>query len=114
MAQERSGSIGDGIRTGIGVLTAFKDAIEETIDEAIKRGDLSPERAKGVVKDAADRLQSSLEDARERLDVVSRKEFDALRAEADALRLRIEALEARTPPARLTPGDGATGGIPVA
>ena len=113
MAQERSGSISDGIRTGIGVLTALKDAIEETIDEAIARGDLSPERAKTVVRDAADRLQSSLEDVRERIDVVSRKEFDALRAEADALRLRVEALEARLPAPRLQAGEGVSGGIPV-
>jgi polyhydroxyalkanoate synthesis regulator phasin len=113
MAQERSGGLSDGIRTGIGVLTAFKDAIEETINEAIARGDLSPERAKGVVRDAADRIQSSLEDVRERLDVVSRQEFDALRAETDALRLRIEALEATAPPARLIGGEGAVSEIPV-
>ena len=113
MAQDRSGSLSDGIRTGIGVLTAFKDAIEETINEAIARGDLSPERAKSVVRDAADRIQSSLEDVRERLDVVSRQEFDTLRAETEALRLRIEALEASAPAARLTGGEGAVGDIPV-
>lgn len=33
--------VSDGIRQGIGVLSAFKDALEETINEARERGDLS-------------------------------------------------------------------------
>lgn len=101
------GGIADGIRTGIGVLAAFRDAIEETIEEAVARGDLSPERAKTAVRDAAGRIQVSLEEVRERLDVVPRREFDALRLELEELRLRVEALEggATTPPA-LTDGGG--------
>ncbi len=33
--------MGDGIKQGLGVLSAFKDALEETIQEAGERGDLS-------------------------------------------------------------------------
>lgn len=113
MVQERGGGIGEGIRTGIGVLAAFKDAIEETIDEAIARGDLSPERARAAVRDAADRVQTSLEDVRERLDVVSRKEFEALQVEAATLRRRVEALEARMTAGQLGPGEGTGAAIPV-
>jgi polyhydroxyalkanoate synthesis regulator phasin len=93
MTDERRAGIGEGIRTGIGILTAFKEAIEETLEEAVERGDLSPERAKGAMRDAAHRVQSSLEEARERLDFVPRKEFDALRHELDELRARVHRLE---------------------
>ena len=93
MSEERRGGIGEGIRTGIGILAAVKDAITETFDEAVSRGDLSPERAKSVLQDAAQRVQLSLEDARERLDLVSRKEFEFLRLEVADLRSRIESFE---------------------
>ncbi len=92
MAEEKGSGLAGGIRTGFGILAAFKDAIEETLDEAIARGDLSPERARTVVKDAAERVQSSLGDARERLDLVTRKEFEALKRETDDLRRRLDML----------------------
>jgi polyhydroxyalkanoate synthesis regulator phasin len=94
MADERRTTIGEGIRTGIGMLTAFKEAIEETLAEAAERGDLSPERAREVVRDAAGLVQSSFGEARERLDLVPRREFDALRSEFLDLRRRVERLEA--------------------
>jgi polyhydroxyalkanoate synthesis regulator phasin len=87
---ERTGGIGDGIRTGIGILTAFKEAIEETLNEAIERGDVSPERAKSLMKDAAERVQETVGEARERFDFVSRREFDALRREVDELRRQVQ------------------------
>lgn len=87
------GSIGDGIRTGLGVLNAFKDAVEETLQEAVDRGDLSPERARRAMRDTAQRLQGALEDTRERLEFVSRREHDELRAELALLRERVERLE---------------------
>ena len=71
--------VSDGIRQGIGVLSAFKDALEETINEARERGDLSSDRAKEVMKSALHRAQEAAEGARERLDFVTQKEFDALR-----------------------------------
>ena len=87
--------VSDGIRQGIGVLSAFKDALEETINEARERGDLSPERAKGVMKDALHKAQEAAEGARDRLDFVSQKEFDGLSAVVEGIRERVSALEAR-------------------
>jgi polyhydroxyalkanoate synthesis regulator phasin len=93
--QGRRISIGEGIRNGIGVLSAFKEAIEETIQEASARGDLSPDRAKQFMGDALHRVQETVVDVRDRLDVVPRKEFDALHAEVAELRRRLDALEGR-------------------
>jgi polyhydroxyalkanoate synthesis regulator phasin len=90
--QKRSGigGIGDGIRAGIGILSAFKEAVEETLQEAVDRGDLSPDRAKRAVQDAVDRIQNTFEGARDRVDLVSRREFDELRAEVGRLREEVE------------------------
>ena len=108
------GGIGDGIRTGIGVLNAFKEAIEETLQEAVDRGDLAPDRAKQAMRDAAQRLQSAFDDTRGRLEFVSRKEYDELRAEVATLRERVERHErggtVATPPS--TPGEAAGGTTP--
>jgi polyhydroxyalkanoate synthesis regulator phasin len=90
--QGRRLSIGEGIRNGVGVLTAFKEAIEESIQEASARGDLSPERAKQFLGDALHRVQDTVVDVRDRLDVVPRREFDALQAEVAELRRRLDAL----------------------
>jgi polyhydroxyalkanoate synthesis regulator phasin len=91
--QARSGKMGDGFKQGMGVLTAFKDALEETIQEARDRGDLSSERAKEVVKDALDRAQSAAEGARDRLDFVPQADMDALKSAVDSMRDRVSALE---------------------
>jgi len=97
--QKRStrAKMSDGIRQGIGVLSAFKDALEETIQEARDRGDLSSERAKELMKDALARAQSAADDARERLDFVHQKEFDQLKDTVEELRDRLGVLEARVP-----------------
>ncbi|MEQ8328964.1 MAG: hypothetical protein RH859_00730 [Longimicrobiales bacterium] len=89
-ARER---VTDGIKDGIGVLSAFKDALEETIHEARERGDLSSERAKEVMKSALGRAQDAAEGARERLDLVTQKEFDGLKDAVDRIRERVDALE---------------------
>lgn len=88
-------SIGEGLRSGIGVLTAFKEAIEETIQEAGSRGDLSPERAKGFLGDALHRAQETVGDVRERLDFVPRREFEAVLREVEELQRRVDALEGK-------------------
>jgi polyhydroxyalkanoate synthesis regulator phasin len=93
MAEERSGGIGEGIRTGIGILNAFKEAIEETLEEAIARGEMSPERARIAMREAAERLQTSVGEARERFDFVSRREHEALQQEVAELRGRLDRLE---------------------
>ena len=85
--------VSEGIRQGIGVLSAFRDALEETINEAKERGDLSPDRAKQVMSDALHKAQEAAGGARERLDFVAQKEFDALRAEVERLRARVQILE---------------------
>ncbi len=99
MSEDQQGrrlpSIGEGIRSGIGMLTAFKEAIEETIQEAGERGDLSPERAKHFLGSALHRAQETVGDVRERLDFVPRKEFEALLLEVEELQRRLDALEGR-------------------
>lgn len=91
--------LGEGLRSGIGILTAFKDAIEETIQEATERGDLSPERAGQALRDTVRRVQGGMDEARERLDLVPRKELQALQAQVAELRRRLEVLERRDHPA---------------
>lgn len=101
----RRGGIADGIRSGIGVLNAFREAVEETVQEAVERGDLKPERARHAVQDAMRRAQDTLEDVRERVDVVPRREFDRLREEVAELRQRVERMEGGADPDDL-PGSG--------
>jgi polyhydroxyalkanoate synthesis regulator phasin len=87
--------MGEGIRSGIGILSALKDALEETIQEARDRGDLSTDRAKELVKEALGKAQTAASGARERLDLVNHTELEALAAEVEALRARVAALEAQ-------------------
>lgn len=87
--------VSDGIKQGIGVLSAFKDALEETINEARERGDLSSDRAKEVMKGALHKAQEAAEGAKERLDFVGQKDFDALAEAVDRIRDRVSALEER-------------------
>lgn len=89
----RSQRFGDGIKQGIGVLSGFKDALEETIQEARDRGDLSSDRAKEVMKEALDRAQSAADGARERLDFANQTELEMLRKAVDDLSARVAALE---------------------
>ena len=96
-ARDAREKVSDGIRQGIGVLSAFKEALEETIQEARDRGDLSADRAKQVMKEALDKAQSAAGDAKERLDFVHRSEFDSLREEVELLRARVAVLEADHP-----------------
>lgn len=107
------GSVGDevreGIRAGLGVLSALKDAVEETVQEMLDRGELSPERAREAVRKTMDRAQSAFDDARTRLDFVPRRDFDALQAEVAELRRRVDGLHG----SGTTPGTGPAGDIPV-
>ncbi len=88
-------TISDGLRQGLGILSAFKDALEETIQEARERGDLSSDRAREVMREAMGRAQEAAGEARERLDLVPRREFDALRDRVEELGVRLENLERR-------------------
>ena len=105
-------SVSDGVRQGLGILSAFKEALEETINEARERGDLSSDRAKEVLKGAMARARTAADEAKERLDFVPQKDFDALRARVDELKVRLENLERR---ASQDPAAGpASGGEPPA
>ena len=117
MADEKKPGIGDGIRSGIGILMAFKEAVEETLEEALEKGDLSQERAREVMRDASGRFQQLAEETRDRLDMVPRREFEELRREVTELRRRLDALGATTPlsppAAPQDPGDSEPRGFPV-
>jgi hypothetical protein len=117
-------SVGDevreGIRAGIGILSALKDAIEETVKDMTDRGELSPERAREAVRTTMDRAQSAFDDARVRLDFVPRREFEALKAEVADLRARLGRHETAHPepsPGSQTDAErsdgGALGDIPI-
>ncbi|MEM7417119.1 MAG: hypothetical protein AAF389_16555 [Gemmatimonadota bacterium] len=88
--QSTKGKMGDGIKQGLGVLTAFKDALEETIQEARDRGDLSADRAKEVMKDTLEKAQEAAEGARDRLDFATHGELDKAMT---SIKERVDALE---------------------
>jgi hypothetical protein len=114
-------SVGDevreGLRAGIGILSALKDAIEETIQDMADRGELSQERAREAVRTTMDRAQTAFEEARLRLDFVPRREFEALKAEVADLRDRLGRHETSRahgggPPAGSEPGPSGPGAGP--
>ena len=82
-----------GIRQGLGMLAAMKDAIEETLKEARERGDLTPERAKEVMRSTLEKAQEKAGEAREALDFVKQKEFDVLKQLVERLDIRVADLE---------------------
>lgn len=112
MSEEKRTGFSDGVRQGLGVLSAFKEAIEETLSEARERGDLNPERARSAMRSALHRAQEVAGDARERLDFVNRKEFEALRDRVEELWRRFEGrpAEAEPPAAAEASGDAQGGG----
>jgi polyhydroxyalkanoate synthesis regulator phasin len=105
MSEEQAprASIGEGVRAGIGILTAFKQALEETIDDAAARNDLRPERAREALTGALERAQGAFDGVRDRLDMVPRREFEALQAEVAELRRMVEALRPSAPSLSLPP-----------
>ncbi len=83
--------ISDGLKQGLGVLSAFKEALEETIQDAKERGDLSTERAKEVLQGAVAKAREAAGEAKDRFDLATQRELDTLRAKVDDLRVRMEA-----------------------
>ena len=75
------------------MLAAVKEAIEETLNEAKERGDLTPERAKEVMRSTLEKAQAKAGQAREALDFVRQKDFDTLKGVVDGLRERMESVE---------------------
>ena len=94
-AEDRAGkrSMGDGIKEGLGVLSAFRDALEETIQEARDRGDLSTDRAKEVMKETLGRAQTAAAEARGRLDFATQAELETVKSAVDAMQDRLKELE---------------------
>lgn len=111
MADEGKGGVREGLRNSVGLLVAFKEAVQETLEEARDRGDFSTEKARALVQEAAQKVQHSVEEAREKLDLVPRKEFDELKANVESLRERIARLEA--PDQRLPASTEATADAPA-
>jgi polyhydroxyalkanoate synthesis regulator phasin len=89
--QKSKDGIKEGLRAGMGILSALREAIEETIEEMRERGDISPDRAKEAVRTTMKKAQDAMGDAREKLDFVPRKEFEALKQEVAELRSRMTA-----------------------
>ena len=94
MSEKKTGGFREGIDKGLGVLSAFKEAIDESINEARERGDLSQDRAKEIMREALDRAQEAADGARERFDFVTKKHIDSVRGEMDALGARVRRIEA--------------------
>ncbi|HSJ14944.1 MAG TPA: hypothetical protein VK939_11045 [Longimicrobiales bacterium] len=76
----------EGLRAVTGILGALRDAVEQSFDDLKDRGDISPERAKEAARDTMRRAHEAVEEVRERLEFVSRRDFDALREEVAELR----------------------------
>ena len=91
--EARRNGIKGGIRQGLGMLVAMKDAIEETLKEAKERGDLTPERAKEVMRSTLEKAQEKAGEARDALDFVKQKEFDALKEVVERLGIRVTDIE---------------------
>lgn len=97
----RGAAIKGGIRQGLSMLSAMKDAIEETLKEAKERGDLTPERAKEVMRSTLEKAQEKAGEAREALDFVKQKEFEVLKKVVEQIEMRVTEIER---------GEGAEGG----
>jgi len=88
-------SEGEGSRQGLGVLSAFREALEEVLTEAKERGEVSAGRAGEMIRGAMDRAREAAGGARERLDFVTHAEHAALKDQVAELRVRLENLERR-------------------
>jgi polyhydroxyalkanoate synthesis regulator phasin len=95
-ARSRKERMSEGFQRGLGVLSAFKDALEETISEARERGDLNKDRARTVLHDAMEKARGAASDARERFDFVGQPEFEALARRVAELEARLDNLTSDT------------------
>lgn len=83
-------NIRDGMRAIVGVVGALKDAIEETFQELLDQGELSPERAREAARSTVKRAQDTVDEMRDRLDFVTRREFESLRDQVAALERQLQ------------------------
>ena len=101
---------GDGIWDGLGMLSAMREALEETIQEACERGDLSRDRAREVVRETLGKAQSAADEVRGRLDLATQSELERIEEHLDALSARIDALEAHAWGRPISPDEGESSG----
>ncbi len=115
MPEEQKGpgeAFREGIKAGFGILGAFVEAFEETVEEALKQGPFDPEKVQTAFRDgmrraeeamekaqrhaeegmeqARRRAEDAMERARDRFDWVPRSEFETLRGDLAELRHRFE------------------------
>lgn len=81
--------VSDAANRGLGMLSAFKEALEETINEARERGDLTTDRAKDAVRTAFEKAKAASSDARDKFDFVSQADFDGLAARVADLEQKV-------------------------
>jgi len=87
-----SSGLSTGVKAGLGVLQAFVEAVQETLQETLARHDVNAEQARQRLREASQRLQATLDEWRERVDFVPRREFEQLQAEVAQLRQELQAL----------------------
>jgi polyhydroxyalkanoate synthesis regulator phasin len=58
-------------------------------------GDLDPTRAREAMKSTMKKAADAVDNVTDRIDFISRKEFDQLRQELEALRVRVTDLETK-------------------
>lgn len=97
MSQQTGQGGRDGLSAWAGVLDAFREAIEETVEELRQRSDIDPDRAKEAMRSGMKRAESAFDDVRDRFDFVPRRDYELLRADVEALRRRIDRLESGPP-----------------
>ena len=88
----------DRMKGGLGMLSAFKEALEETIHEARERGDLSTDKAKEKLRGALDKAKAASVDARDRFDFVTQADFDDLKARVADLEDKVRSRIGGAPP----------------
>lgn len=81
---------------GMGLATVTREKIEQTIDELIKKGELSEkegkdaidelvEKSKEMKKDLADKVEKMVSDTLKKLNIPSRDEFQALKDKVERM-----------------------------
>jgi hypothetical protein len=100
--QDRPRDAGEAIREGVrsisGMLGALKEAIEETFDELRGVNTTTPPPSDQAADEppaeesssAFRKAQETVEEVRDRFDFITRREFEALRAQVEALRSRLD------------------------
>lgn len=90
---DKDGGGEGGSEHSLGILSALKEAIEETIQEAKDRGDLDPEKAKEFFRGAMEKAQAAAGEARGKLEEMRAKDFPSVQAAVDELKDRVQRLE---------------------